>query len=239
LGDDDRPLPTAVATALAAIDQHNDYLLLSFNGMYRAVESPVHTTGLNDFIERIPNFANLTLISDNLLNASRIARHVRMGYFYAYSLYPYFACVLEALRNDGGQCAFLPEQLIEWGPNAEWSRVLAGKGFGVILDIPMEARQRQRVARMLNHVAGRYSTYAIHLLNQIGTTMDAATARHLFSQAWYRLYRFQPSPLKWLHRGAGYSMLCFPTLGRALYRQYRRWRSNPQPHVPADDMARC
>jgi hypothetical protein len=238
LGDDDRPMANSVTIALSAIQQHNDHLFISFNGMYRAVDREIHTDGLVDFVDNIPNFANMTLISSNLVHVEKMTPYLRLGYFYAYSLYPYPACLLSTLAAEGGKCCFSPLQLIEWGPQSDWSRILAGKGFGILLDVPMPAPQRRHIARLLNDVAGRYSTFAVHLLNQIGTSMDAATARHLFSQAWYRLYSHGSSPMKWVYRCIGYLLLRFPRFGRGCYQRYRHWRRYPETEQIHDEMGR-
>lgn len=238
LGDDDRPLPDAVAKALQAIETHSDCLLISCNGMYEAVTKEQFTDGLANFVDDIPNFPNLTLISNNLLRADRVSRHLRYGYFYAYSLYPYLTCVLMTLANDGGRCCFSPLRLIEWGSRSEWSKVMAANGIGLLLDLPLPAPQRKRLAQMLLIVAGRYSSFTIHLLDQIGKSMDSATARYMYSQAWHRLFHHERSLSKYVVRAVGTVMLRFPNLARAVYRRYRRLRGYPESMAPRDEMGR-
>lgn len=238
LGDDDRPLPDAVATALDLIDRHGDCLLLNFASMEPVIDSERRTDGLDEFSRGMPNFANLTLISNNIVRADRLSAHVRIGYFYAYSLYPHLACLLTELNTAGGTCVFSPRRLVEWGPRAHWSRVMAGAGMGVIMDLPVPAEIRRLLAPWLVGVSGRYSSLAIHLLDQIGTTIDAPTARYLFDQGWFRLYRYSGWPWHWCVRQAGRLMLNFPKLSRSVYVRYRRLRGNPLPAKPRDEMRR-
>jgi glycosyltransferase involved in cell wall biosynthesis len=238
LGDDDRPLPGAVAAALAAIDRHADCLLISFSSMVQAVEAERRTDGLDGFSRDVPHFANLTLISNNLVRADRLSPHARVGYFYAYSLYPHLACLLAELNANGGACVFSPQRLVEWGPRAHWSRVMAGAGMGVIMDLPVPDAVRRRLAPWLVGVSGRYSSLAVHLMDQIGTTIDAPTARYLFAQGYYRLYRYDRRPWHWLVRQAGRLVLRFPALTKSVYRRYRRLRGNPLPDKPRDEMRR-
>lgn len=238
LGDDDRPLSDAIATAFTAMEQHPDCLLISCNGMYESVREELMADGLDDFVDIIPDFPNLTLISNNLLRVDKVSPYLRYGYFFAYSLYPYLTCVLMTLFFDGGRCCFSPMQLIEWGSRSEWSRIVAASGMGTLLDLPLRSRQRKRLAQMLSAVAGKYSSLAIHLLHQIDNSIDAATARHLYSQAWYRLYHYEKSPTKHLVRAIGTLMLRFPSLARAVYGRYRRLRGYLDSGNARDDFGR-
>jgi glycosyltransferase involved in cell wall biosynthesis len=238
LGDDDRPLPDAVGAALDAIDRYGDCLLISFASMGSVIDTERRTEGLNEFVLGVPHFANLTLISSNLLRADRLAPYVRTGYFFAYSLYPHTACVLSALHADGGACCFSPRSLVTWGPVSAWSRVMAGAGMGTLLDLPMPRAARRELARMLVGVCGRYSSLVVHLLGRVASGYDRATARHLFRQAWYRLYRHWNRPWHFLVRLAGGVALTFPHAAWALYGTYSRWRGNKRPAVPADELRR-
>lgn len=227
LGDDDRPLPDAVTTALKEIDRHSDCLVINFASMHQTVSEELVTRGVEEFITRTPSLANLTLISSNLLRADWLSPHVRTGCFFAYSLYPHYACMLAALTATGAACCFSPRRLVEWGPTSEWSRITAGLGAGMLLDLPLPPAARRRMTAELTEMCGRYSSLTILLLDQIGRTMDAPTARHLYDQAWHRLYKYEWSISRRLMRCVGISMLTFPKLGRLLYRTYRRLRGYP------------
>lgn len=236
LGDDDRPLPDAVATVLA--ETQGDALLINFVSMHETVSQDRETRGLADFVHGIPNFANLTLISNNVIRADRLSAHVRIGYFYAYSLFPHLACVLTALKGTDAVCRFSPKRLVDWGPASEWSRVMAGLGIGILLDLPLPTDVRKALVPAIVGVGGRFSSLAIHLLARIGRDLDAATARHLYDQAWHRLYKQRWRPLQYFVWWTGFAMLCFPRMSLAAYRIYRRWRGSPLADAPTDEMRR-
>ncbi len=238
LGDDDRPLPNAVQTALAFTRQYTNCLAINFSSMHRNNDGDLISDGLEDFVRKTPNFANLTLISNNLYRADRLNQHVRMGYFFAYSLYPHLACVLSELNAHGGQCCFTSAQLVEWGPDSQWSRVMAGAGMGVLLDLPLPHTVRRLLVPPLAGMAGRFSSLAILLLDQIGVTMDAPTARYIYEQAYQRLYRHERRWTNYLIRCVGKVMMLMPGLSLSMYRGYRRMRGSPRAAPDGNDMAR-
>lgn len=238
LGDDDQPVENAVQLALGAITRHTDCVMISFNGMRDAVSSEVLATGLEQFIDSMPDFGNATLISNNLIRADLLLPHIRTGHYLAYSMYPILACVLTYLASSEGRCCFVPERLVHWGSRSEWSRIVAAAGMGTLLDLPLKQPQRQRLARMLITAAGKYSSLAIHLLDQIGQTIDKSTARHLYQQAWVRLYHHERSLSKHIVRLIGSLTLAFPNLGRAMYHRYRSMRGYAKPIAFGDEMAR-
>ncbi len=238
LGDDDRPLPDAIQTALMATRQHANCLAINFSSMHGYSGSDLVSDGLEEFVRKTPNFANLTLISNNLYRADRLGQHVRTGYFFAYSLYPHLACLLSELNANGGQCCFTSAQLVEWGPDSQWSRVMAGAGMGVLLDLPLPHRVRRLLIPPLAGMAGRFSSLAIRLLDQIGVTIDAPTARYIYEQAYQRLYRHERRWSNVLIRWIGKLMMLMPELSRSLYRTYRQMRGSPRAAPDANDMAR-
>lgn len=225
LGDDDRPMPNAVALALAAIHQHGDCLAINFSSMEQNPDAVVISDGMENYLRDAPSFPNTTLISNNLYRANRLAAHVRTGYFYAYSLYPHLACVLSELHASGGQCCFLAQRLVEWGPDSHWSKLMAGAGMGVLLDLPMPHSARRILAPKLVGVAGRLSSLTILLLDQIGRTIDAPTARYLHEQAYQRLYRHEHRLANVWYRWLGKLVLRMPKFSSWLYGQYRARRS--------------
>jgi glycosyltransferase involved in cell wall biosynthesis len=238
LGDDDRPMPDAIATALAAIRRHSKCVVINFSSAVKNPDGEIVSDGLEDFVRRMPSFANTTLISNNLYRADRLADHVWTGCFFAYSLYPHLTCVLSELHAKGGQCCFTSAQIVEWGPDSHWSRLMAGAGMGVLLDLPIPHRVRQLLVPKLVGVAGRFSSLAVLLLDQVGITLDAPTARYMHEQAYQRLYRHEHRLMNHVYRWLGKAMLWMPGPSAKLYRKYRKMRGDPRSDKPRDDMGR-
>jgi hypothetical protein len=238
LGDDDRPFSDAIVRALGTIKCHEQCTAINFSSMHSNGDQDFETSGLEEFLRRMPNFANLTLISNNIYNVSRLAPHVRTGYFFAYSLYPHLACLLSELNTSGGKCCFSAVRLVEWGPQSQWSRIMAGVGMGVLLDLPLPAKVRRILVPHLIGVSGRFSSLTIQLLDQVGTLMDAPTARFLHDQAWHRLYRHNHRLWDKVMRWLGKAMLWTPRLSASMYVQYRKLRGNPRDGSRQDEMCR-
>lgn len=238
LGDDDRPHTDAVSLVFDAIQRYNEYLCINFASKFDNFGREFTTDGLKDFVTHMPSFANMTLISNNVYRADRLARQVRNGYFFAYSLFPHLACVLAELNTGGGKVAFSPRRLVEWGTDSNWSRVMAGLGLGMLLDLPVPDSVRRQLIPLVSGVAGRYSSLIIRLLDQIGVTIDAPTARFAFEQAYQRLYRYDRKILNYGIRWVGKTMMMMPGLSLSVYRAYRKLRGQPRIDKPFDEMGR-
>ena len=65
------------------------------------------------------------------------------------------------MSADGGRCCFSPNQLIEWGPRSEWSRVLAAKGRTGGFSAPGGAVTKRRLLALEQQAYGTLPLFAL------------------------------------------------------------------------------
>lgn len=122
LGDDDRPLPDAIALIRAEIETAPDALFVNF--ATDLVSPPRnHMTegmGLRGFIQALDHYGNALLISASIYRAEALREMVGYGYNAISSNSAHLAVLLHALLNDDrARARFSPKRIVDWGAPAE------------------------------------------------------------------------------------------------------------------------
>lgn len=161
LGDDDEPLPTAVATILRSIREHGECTFLNFSSPVSERHQAYETRGLADFIERLDSFGNTLFISAGVYKAETIRRNLRIGYHYAYSMAPHIACLLASLGGEG-RCFMSADQITKWETNNRgdhWSSLDVALGAMVLMELPFPFELKRKLVAKMRDTVHEPSTF--------------------------------------------------------------------------------
>jgi glycosyltransferase involved in cell wall biosynthesis len=150
-GDDDPPAADFVAKARRAIARHPQALFISFEFVARKRTSEFTTQGLGGFVRGDYVFGDILSISAAAYRMEALLPFLSSVYLYAYSLAPHIALVLAALRQKGGQCAFVADRLAGCGDDVSletWSRVWY-PNLALLLELIPGAKDREAFAQKL------------------------------------------------------------------------------------------
>ena len=125
-GDDDPPRADFVAKTKRAIAKYPESIFISFGFLAQRRSGDFATNGLSEFARGKWEFGDPLSISADAFRMEALKPFMSTAYMYAYTLGPHIAIVLAALRANGGQCAFVADQLADCGEDMSlesWSRI--------------------------------------------------------------------------------------------------------------------
>jgi len=191
IGDDDEPLPDAVETILHCISETPDALFLNFaSDLYNRTTATV-SHSLDDFVFAIDSYSNVLFISTSVFRRESLIAEIASGYHYIYSMAAQLVLVLKALSKKPGKCLFLKSRIVRWAvpdQGIAWSGVRQMLGVGMLLDLPLSARARRRLAWLITSPRA-LETIAVQLITYISRSGDTAGARHAFNQVYGRVLK--------------------------------------------------
>ena len=190
MGDDDRPRPDAVQAIFQAIDRYPEHLFVSFVSMFATRPKDVTSVGLAGFVETVPDFAHVVLISNDIFRCPPLLPQLHIAMHYAFSMVPHVVLVMSSL-GENGKCCLSANQIVDWTPPKaaqSWSRMLAALGMPVILDLPMSMRVRRILARKIAPLSGGLWEHAVSLARFPPRGFDTEGLRYLFTQVWWRKF---------------------------------------------------
>jgi glycosyltransferase involved in cell wall biosynthesis len=189
LGDDDEPVESAIATVLATLQRYPNALFLNFQcELYQRSQEKI-TEDLDSFIDSIDSYSNVLFISTSVFRRSAVTPFIPWAYHYMYSMACQLVLVFRALEASPGICVLSTERIVRWSPPPEgvaWAAVRQMLGLGILLDLPLSARGRARLAQLLSSPrALEYLT--VHLLGYLINSGNRARAYHAMEQMYCRL----------------------------------------------------
>ena len=198
LGDDDTPLPDAIATILQCADDHPDSVLLNFSTDENRAQ-PFQTRGLAELARALDSSADLPWISSSIYRADELRKQLNFGYQYLYSSLPHVVMLLLAI-GDAGLCSFSPCSIVgnhtrDMPPDQQWSFVGFALGFPVLLELPIEESVRVTLVDKLL-VTRNGDGFRLHYLvsQLIIATLrggDVRDAIYIYDQIMFRRYYFK------------------------------------------------
>jgi hypothetical protein len=220
LGDDDEPLPDAVATILSTIAEHPGVLFLNFAcEIYdRKTEAEAHT--LDQFIEAMDSYSAILFLSTSVFRREALASELHQAYHLISSMAPHLIMLFYALSQKPALCLLLRRRIVHWELPPEgirWSPVKLMLGVGLLMDLPLTSRSRRRLARLAANPRDlEYAT--VQLMGYIRDTGDIGSGKHIMEQIYGRLLarsgRRGLLPRYLLYR---YLLLRFPSAGVAVF----------------------
>jgi hypothetical protein len=162
LGDDDFPLPDAIATVLEAIVGYPEALSINFtsnilesSGYARSACTVAET--LSDLAAGLGCFSNLLFVSTNVYRLAPMTGQLRIGYLQLQSWGPHVSMMLSALQDQSGPVVLHPGRLVNWKPpepGKSWDYETVARQlpeiFSVIADADVRGKFREK-----NEVAHR------------------------------------------------------------------------------------
>jgi glycosyltransferase involved in cell wall biosynthesis len=156
LGDDDFPLPDAIATVLEAIAEYPEALSINFtsnilndNGYARSGGTVAET--LSELAGGLDCFSNLLFVSTNVYRVAAMRRQLRIGYLQLQSWGPHVSMLLSALQDQSGPVVLHPARVVNWKPQEpgkSWDYETVGPQlpeiFSVIADAGVRGKFREK-----------------------------------------------------------------------------------------------
>lgn len=203
LGDDDAPLPNAVATILEQIEAHSDCSVINFSIDHERKKEWA-ARGVGELARTLDGSADLPWISNSVYRTGDFKANLKFGHQYTYSMLPHVATMLTALGEEG-KCFFSRARIVnsatrdeEAKPEQQWSVVNLALGFPTLFDLPLRPEVRSLLARKLlftNH-RGRPKLHVLvfQLLLQAVKQRDHRSALYFFDQICGREAGFERIP---------------------------------------------
>jgi hypothetical protein len=198
LGDDDTVDGHAIRSALAAIAANAESVAITFSSPRYVQKRCCNTHGAAHYLEQVSSFSAAVFNPTVLYRASSMLPAIRFGYHCLCSMAPHLAMLLLTLGSDA-VASFSDRSLIavHRDPPAtdRWSPIVHLVGRGTLLDLPLDHSTRRRLNAMM---ASRPRLEALALLQWLLVLRgcDREYARHLFDQAYYRVYACCPGAFK-------------------------------------------
>jgi glycosyltransferase involved in cell wall biosynthesis len=192
LGDDDRPLPDAVHKVQRAVSSQPDSIYLNFSSTLHQRDKPFDSRGFRDFVAKMDSFGNVMFISAGVFRREPLLRHAHLGYHFAYSLASHVVVLMAAL-GDEGECSFLSETLVEWGPNNRgdgWSSLDLVLGMPLILELPFPFEIKRQLAKKIGTKHDTPEQFYVPLRAYGSTPERRLAAGHLYRQLYARYAPF-------------------------------------------------
>lgn len=142
LGDDDPPLPSAVATILAELQHAKPFdILLKFNSSNGGnVSKRQRSKTIEDLSSRCKDvgfYSNLLFISSGVFRTDHMRKNLATGYHWGYTIAPHIAILIKSMTS-GSSLLLAPFDLVEHGIAAsddQWNRVRLTTGFTALADL--------------------------------------------------------------------------------------------------------
>lgn len=227
LGDDDTPLPGAVAQILADIEAADERLVaVNYRCELHDRTEARELRGVDEVLARVDSLSNLLLLSATVVRAPRLKPQLRLAYAYMSTWISHIAALLFSLGEDG-RVRLSMAQTVHWeAPElaASWSMIGAGLAFSTAADLPLTQPQRELLmARMEADIQPELLGLARQLLASACAAGDAAGARWTWRQIRYRRFGGRLRTRRaWLAWGLGVLFIA-PRLARPVVEAVARW----------------
>jgi len=203
LGDDDRIWDDAVEKILEGIDTHPTCTCVNFaQNAYPRNEAST-TRGRTEFLSVLGcDFYNVFFISTSIYRVKAILPSMRYGYMQISSYAPHVAVLLMGV-DTSGEVYFSANTIVEWVParkGSGWSPFWIERGLPLLLDLPIEARDRSLLKKILRsrlHLKGLLAAYLDVLCYGL-RTQDLAVCAQLYRMIALRRATVSRSPIEWL-----------------------------------------
>jgi hypothetical protein len=220
LGDDDPPVPTAVAQVIARVKENPEALLLNFSTVHYRRPQDFQTRGLAAFVAELDNFSSAVFISTNIYNAERMQPQLNIGVAYSYSTIPHFALLVASL-TETDVAMFFSQKIVDqnaFGSIESWPMVTHYMGAMTVLELlPTSALQR-KMAKLMLQTFPELRSLATQLVLSGERTGDSARSLYVFRQSCYRMHYFGRRPAETLKAWAFSWAIRFPWVGARLAR---------------------
>lgn len=237
LSDDDTVRPDAIATILEYTDLYPDSLYFNFSSELYSRDDLFITKGSEEFIEKLDSFWNALFISTGVYKTSAIVSNLRVAYTYAYSQAPQFVILLTSLDRDGS-CVFSNRRIVTWNPphiEQQWSFVNVCLGIMTILELPLEAQLREKLAEKILASAPVLKYLGIQLLLLSVTYKDHRNVLYLYDQLCSRLYYFDTGVRRKAEILFYRIILRFPHMSYRAINAYKSLRGSSMREHPLQD----
>jgi glycosyltransferase involved in cell wall biosynthesis len=202
LGDDDRIWDDAVEKILKGIDDHPTCMCLSFAQTSHPRNESSITHGRTELLEVLGrHFYTLLLISTSIYRVEAILPSITYGYMQIPSCAPHLAVLLMAVK-DTGTVYFSVKTIVEYIPAQKGSgssQFWIERGFPLLLDLPLNARDRdllRKALRSRTKFSGILAAYVDALCYGL-RTHDLAVCAQLYRMYALRRATFFRSPVEW------------------------------------------
>ena len=227
LGDDDRPLPDAVARAQSDIMAHPRAAWINYSSELHARPETYTTHGLREYIERMDSFGAAVFISSTLFHVPTMSRGFRWAARYSYSMVPQLAVLLAAMEPET-ECVFSSGRLVgyEHRPlDQAWSVLNWALGVMTVADGLRAHDLRIAIGRKVVTHLPPIGMVLEDLVDRVATGWcDAGTAIHFLDQLCSRTYVYEPGTVRALKRRIARTLVRAPRLTRWGIATYRRAR---------------
>jgi len=197
LGDDDTVRADAICSALAAIAANAQSVAITFSSPRYVQDHCCNTHGAAGYLDHVSSFSAAVFNPTVLYRASSMLPAIRFGYHCLCSMAPHLAMLLLTLGSEA-VASFSERSLIavHRDPPAtdRWSPIVHLVGRGTLLDLPLDHSTRRRLSAMMAS-RPRLETLALQQWLLVLRGCDREYARHLFDQAYYRVYTCCPGAL--------------------------------------------
>jgi len=221
LGDDDAPLPTAVETIHATLQEYPKALFVNFTCELHNRLAESTTSNLDEFIGSVDSFSNILFASTSVFRVPETAPHLRFAYRFSYAMAPHIILLLQALMRGPGTCYLSTRRIVRWTAppdGTRWSIVAQLLGVGVLLDMPLSTENRRRLAQILPRPQA-LECATIQLMGHRLQSGDFVRCRYLLDQLYFRLLRhsatFSMRVRFLIYRNV---FMRFPGMGMSLFR---------------------
>jgi glycosyltransferase involved in cell wall biosynthesis len=225
LGDDDFPHADAVRTILSTIAEHPGFYFYNFACELYDRRSEGVSRDLETFLRSIDSYSNVLFISTSVFDVRPLIAQLRFAYHYSYTMAPHVMLLIRALLERPAGCLLSTRRIVRWEAPAggiSWSGVRQMLGLGILLDNPLSAAQKKRVAQLVT--SPRSIEYlAAQLCQYMLRKGDRKLANHAFDQIYHRLLVYSGLPaIYWRYTFYRNVLLTFPRLGDRFFRYLSR-----------------
>jgi glycosyltransferase involved in cell wall biosynthesis len=232
LGDDDFPHPEAVQTILSTIAERPGFYFYNFACELHDRRSEAVSHDLESFLFSIDSYSNVLFISTSVFDARPLTAHLTSGYHFSYTMAPHLVLLMRALLEQPAGCLLSTRRIVRWEARPggiSWSGVRQMLGVGILLDTPLTAAQKRRVAQLVT--SPRSVEYlAAQLCQYMLRKGDRKLADYAFDQIYHRLLVYSGLPAMYLrymfYRNV---LLTFPRLGDGFFRYLSRLTGRGRP----------
>ena len=227
LGDDDLPLPGAVARALAAVAAHPDAAWVNFSSELHARPATYATRGLREFVEGMDSFGAAVFISSSLFRVPAMVPGLRWAARYSYSMVPQLAVMMAAM-TPATECVFSHERLVGYAHRPEhqaWSVLNWALGVMTVADGLRAHELRVALGRRVVTHLPPIGMVLEDLVDRVAEGWcDAATAVHFLDQLCSRTYAYERGLGRAVKRRLARALVRTPLLTRFGITAYRKAR---------------
>ena len=227
VSDDDRIWDDAVEKIFDGIDNQPTCICVNFAQSSHPRSEASTTCGRTEFLNMVGrHFYTLLFVSTSVYKVKAILPFIAHGYMQIASCAPHLAVLLMAI-NGSGKVHFSEKTIVEYIParkGSGWSQFWVERGFPLLLDLPLEARDRDLLRKALGsrlELRGILAAYVDVLCYGL-RARDLAVCAQLYRMMALRRASVARSPIEWLVIHGLLTTLHAPSLAvRAMRPVYR------------------